>query len=71
MDLYTHNEIVDASDRLYQALCVAELIKGLSENGNGITDLQTDDLGKLLIRLIDWPLTVLNGLRSETQGDAS
>ncbi len=63
-DTYSYNEVVDASQRLYQALCVAHLIKGFSENSS-FEDIELDDLGKLLVRLIDRPLTIVNELLSE------
>ena len=62
-DAYSHDEVHDASRRLYQALCVARLLKGFGEN-NSVADLELDDLGALLVRLVDQPLTIVNELLS-------
>ncbi len=59
----SYDEVVDASQRLYQALCVAHLLKGFGEN-NSVSDLDLDDLGALFGRLIDHPLTIVNELLS-------
>ncbi len=64
--VYSHDEVVDASQRLYQALCVANLIKGFGEN-NSFADIEPDDLGKLFVRLIDHPLTIVNELLSQME----
>ena len=63
---YSYDEIVDASHRLYQALCVAQLLKGFGEN-NSVSDLDLDDLGALFVRLIDQPLTIVNELLSDME----
>ncbi len=65
---YSHDEIVDASERLYQALSVADLLRGLNHDSEGIDNMRLNDLGDLLVRLVDRPLAVLNELRSQTEG---
>ena len=63
---YSYDEIVDASHRLYQALSLANLLKGFGEN-NSVSDLELDDLGALFVRLIDHPLTIVNELLSQIE----
>ena len=58
---YPYDEVADASDRLYQALAVAHLLKG---SGDGAPVTYTDDLGALFVRLVDQPLTIVNELLS-------
>jgi len=66
---FSHDEVVEASESLYQARCVAYILKGLGEDGDDINYMQLNDLGRLLIRLTDCPLTILSELRSETRDD--
>ena len=61
--VYSYDEVHDASQRLYQALAVARLLKGFGEN-NSVADLDLDDLCALFIRLVDQPLTIVNELLS-------
>ena len=63
---YSYDEVVDASERLYQALCVAQLIRGFGQD-NSFADIGPDDLGELLVRLIDYPLTIVNELLSQME----
>ena len=58
---YPYNKVADASNRLYQALAVAHLLKG---SADGAPVYYTDDLGALFVRLIDQPLTIVNELLS-------
>ena len=55
--IYSHDEVVKASQSLYQALAVAHLLRGFGEN-NSVEDLELDDLGGLFVRLVDHPLTI-------------
>ncbi|MCH7822916.1 MAG: hypothetical protein IIA07_12935 [Proteobacteria bacterium] len=64
---YSHDEIVDASERLYEALSVADLLRGLRVGGDHIDNMHLNDLGGLLVRLMNPPLAILNELRSETR----
>ena len=61
---YSYDEVADASARLYQALCVAEILKSCGDEGE-VQDL--GDLGALFIRLVDYPLTIVNELLSEME----
>ena len=65
-NMYSHDEVVDATESLYQALCVAYLLKGLGDECGDVHYMRLNDLGALFIRLVDCPLTILNELRSET-----
>ncbi len=64
--IYPYKEVADASQSLYQALCVAHLLKGFGEN-NDVNDIPIDDLGGLFVRLVDHPLTIINELLSEME----
>ncbi len=66
MNAYSYDEVADASKRLYEALCVAYLLKGFGEN-NDVNDIPIDDLGGLFLRLVDHPLTIINELLSEME----
>ena len=63
---YSYDEVADASASLYQALSVAHLLKGLDEDAR-IYSTQLEDLGALFIRLVDYPLTIVNELLSEME----
>ena len=61
---YSYDEVVDASQSLYQALTVAHLLKTL---GDERPDIDHGDLGALFIRLVGHPLTIVNELLSEME----
>ena len=61
---YPHDEVVKASQSLYQALAVAYLLKSL---GDERPDIDHGDLGSLFARLIDHPLTIINELESQIE----
>ena len=61
---YSYDEVVDASQSLYQALTVAHLLKTL---GDERPDIDHGDLGALFIRLVGRPLTIVNELLSEME----
>ena len=64
----SYDEVVDASQSLYQAQAVAYLPKGLGDEYNHQCNYMVlNDLGALFIRLIDCPLTVVNELLSEVK----
>ena len=64
----SYDEVVDASQSLYQALAVAYLLKGLGDEFNHkFNYMELNDLGALFVRLIDPPLTVVNELLSEVK----
>ena len=64
----SYDEVVDASQSLYQARAVAYLLKGLGDEYNHqFNYMELNDLGALFIRLIDCPLTVVNELLSEVK----
>ena len=63
----SYDEVVDASQSLYQALAVAHLLKG---SADGAPVYYTDDLGALFVRLIDQPLTIVNELLSTMEPGA-
>ena len=54
---YPYDDVADASQRLYQALAVAHLLKRV-ECDDHVP--YPDDLGALFVRLIDQPLTIVN-----------
>ena len=58
---YSYDEVADASQRLYQALAVADLLKRV-ECDDRVPYI--DDLGGLFVRLVEQPLTVVNELLS-------
>ena len=64
--IYSHDEVVDASESLYQALAVAYLLKSLGDE-SPLKHMDVGDLGALFVRLVDHPLTIVNELRSETK----
>ena len=64
MNAYSYDEVVDASQSLYQALAVADLLKRV-ECDDRVPYI--DDLGALFVRLVDPPLTVVNELLSEME----
>ncbi len=64
MSAYSYDEVVDASQSLYQALAVAHLLKRV-ECDDHVRYI--DDLGALLVRLVDPPLTVVNELLCEME----
>ena len=61
---YAYDEVVDASQRLDEALTVAHLLKTL---GDERPDIDHGDLGSLFIRLIDPPLTIICELLSHLE----
>ena len=63
-NICTHHEVVNASESLYQAQCVAYILKGLGDDSDDINYMHLNDLGALLIRLLDSPLTILHELRT-------
>ena len=64
MSAYSYDEVVDASRSLDQALCVAYLLKGL---GDRHVYMDLGDLGALIARLVNPPLTIVNELLSEIE----
>ncbi len=64
MSVYSYDEVVNASQSLYQALAVAHLLKRV-ECDDRVRYI--DDLGALFVRLVDPPLTVVNELLSEME----
>ena len=66
-NMYSHDEVVNATESLYQALCVAYILKGLGDDSDDLNYMHLNDLGALFIRLVDCPLKILNELRSETR----
>jgi hypothetical protein len=69
INMYSHDEVVEASESPYQALCVAYILKGLGDDSEDVDYLRLNDLGRLFIRLVDCPLTVLHKLRSTSRDD--
>jgi len=69
ISMYSHDEVVEASESPYQALCVAYILKGLGDDSEDVDYMRLNDLGRLFIRLIDCPLTVLHQLRSTSRDD--
>ncbi len=61
---YSYDEVADASKRLYEALCVANLLKDVADDGHYVKYMDMGDLGGLFVRLVDPPLTVVNELLS-------
>ena len=61
---YSYDEVEDAKQRLYQALSLAQLLRGFGEN-NSFSDIEVDDMGQLFVRLIDQPLTIINELLTQ------
>jgi len=68
INTYSHDEVVEASDSLYQALCVAYILKGLGDESR-VNYMHLNDLGALIIRLIDCPLEILSKLQRKTRDD--
>ena len=67
----SYDEVVDASQSLYQALAVAHLLKGLGDEYNHkFNYMELNDLGALIVRLIDHPLTIVNELLSDMEPTA-
>ena len=62
--VYSYDEVVDASQSLYQALAVAHLLKGIDYDERV---RYIDDLGALFVRLVDPPLTIVNELLSQME----
>ncbi len=69
INMYSHDEAIEASESPYQALCVAYILKGLGDDSEDVDYMRLNDLGRLFIRLIDCPLTVLHKLRSTSRDD--
>ncbi len=67
MNAYSYDEVVDASKRLYEALCVAHLLKDVADDGHYVKYMDMGDLGGLFVRLVDPPLTIINELLSEME----
>ncbi len=67
MNAYSYDEVVDASKRLYEALCVAHLLKHVADDGHYVKYMDMGDLGGLFVRLVDPPLTIINELLSEME----
>jgi hypothetical protein len=67
--MYSHDEVVEASESLYQALCVAYILKGLGDDSEDVDYMRLNDVDRLFMRLIDCPLTVLHKLRSTSRDD--
>ncbi len=67
MSVYSYDEVVNASQSLYQALAVAHLLKRV-ECDDRVPYI--DDLGALFVRLVDPPLTVVNELLSDMEPTA-
>ncbi len=65
-DMYSYDEVEEASKRLYEALCVAYLLKAIGDDGP-VRYMDLDDLGGLFVRLVNPPLTILNELLSEME----
>jgi len=63
---YSYDAVVDASQSLDQARCVAYILKGLDEDAR-IYSTELQDLGALFVRLVDHPLTILYELQSEME----
>ena len=64
---YSYDEVADASKRLYEALCVATLLKDVADDGHYVKHMDMGDLGGLFVRLVDPPLTIINELLSEME----
>ena len=69
INTYSRDEVVEASESLYQALCVAYILKGLGDDSDDVNYMRLNDLGALFIRLIDCPLEILNKLQRKTRDD--
>ena len=67
---YSYDEVADASKRLYEALCVATLLKDVADDGHYVKHMDMGDLGGLFVRLVDPPLTIINELLSEMEPGA-
>ncbi len=65
--IYPYKEVADASKRLYEALCVAHLLKDVADDGHYVKYMDMGDLGGLFVRLVDPPLTIINELLSEME----
>ena len=61
---HSHDDVLEATESLYQARCVAYILKGLGDDSDDINYMHLNDLGALLIRLLDSPLTILHELRT-------
>ena len=64
---YSYDEVADASQRLDEALIVATLLKDVADDGHYVRNMDMGDLGKLLVRLIDPPLTIICELLSHLE----
>ncbi len=64
---YSYGEVANASKRLYEAHCVAYLLKDVADDGHYVKYMDMGDLGGLFVRLVDPPLTIINELLSEMQ----
>ena len=60
-NVYSYDEVADASASLFQALTVAQLLKTL---GDERPDIDHGDLGALFVRLVQPSLSVVNELLS-------
>ena len=69
MSVYSYDEVVNASQSLYEALIVAYLLKAIGDEGP-VKYMDLGDLGALFVRLVDPPLTVVNELLSDMEPTA-
>ncbi len=60
----SYNDVKQAWYLLYETRILGKLLKRLGENHEDIENADLNDLGRLLLRLTDQPLEVVNGVMS-------
>lgn len=60
----SYDDVKDAWELLYETRILGKLLRRLGEDHEDIENSDLNDLGRLLLRLTDQPLQVVNGVMS-------